>query len=142
MVSEQSDSDETLVAITKMEHKLDLATLYLREKPNIWYQGWQMIHKEKSWNEFFGALWQRFGHVCKNKQLNATIATEDEVVEMEGAESNEEEIEKIRGMVNGKDILILIDSGSTHIFVDIAMARCVGSVISKARTLVVTIANQ
>ncbi|EEF39760.1 conserved hypothetical protein [Ricinus communis] len=160
MVSEQSDSDETLVAIAKMRRvgtsSLEHCVANVQEEFNkLKQKGNVEEYQEKlkdlksfmmkyhAWldesyyvSSFISGLSKELRPMVKIFKLS-DLHQAYEVVEMERAEFNEEKIVKdgnveislhaikgsgsmntlkIKGMVNGKDILILIDSGSTHSF--------------------------
>lgn len=110
------------------------------------------------------------GHQCKLKQLNAmsTSTDQDEMEQIElmeiGGESTEElqEVEimyeaislntlsgtevpntiRLRGESKKNKITILLDSRSTHSFLDLETAKRIGCVIYKAIPMRVTIANR
>ncbi|EEF36408.1 conserved hypothetical protein [Ricinus communis] len=45
------------------DQKIDLATLFLREKADIWYQGWQVQNIESTWDECAEELCKRFAEL-------------------------------------------------------------------------------
>ncbi|EEF51978.1 conserved hypothetical protein [Ricinus communis] len=45
------------------DHKIDLTSLYLGEKADIWFQGWQAQHPKSSWIDFLEELCKRFGEL-------------------------------------------------------------------------------
>ncbi|XP_019252808.1 PREDICTED: uncharacterized protein LOC109231614 [Nicotiana attenuata] len=104
------------------------------------------------------------GHQCKQRQLNAISAAQEETIEeiREQEETMlipEEEIVdeaislnalsgtevpntiKLRGESKKNSLTILLDSGSTHSFLDMEAAKRTGCLISEAVTMRVTVAN-
>ncbi|XP_020104448.1 uncharacterized protein LOC109721311 [Ananas comosus] len=109
-----------------------------------------------------------FGHQCKQQTVNtmnaigevAEVYDEEclkEVTEMDeqdveekeelgmsvhalSAENLEETI-KIQGEAKGKDLVILVDTGSTHSFIDINTAKEIKATITTTSPLLVTVAN-
>lgn len=110
------------------------------------------------------------GHQCKNKQLNTMIAgektreldqTTDLPQELEFIEDSQElemvdeavslntlpgtEVPNtitLNGTAKKKILTILLDSGSTHSFLDIETARHIGCLLKEARPMRVTVANE
>ncbi|OIT03430.1 hypothetical protein A4A49_57614, partial [Nicotiana attenuata] len=109
------------------------------------------------------------GHQCKNKQLNAMTA-EEEIREVDQTTDLPQELEftensqelelveeavslnalsgtevpntiTLNGTAKKKILTILLDSGSTHSFLDIETARQIGCVLKEARPMRVTVAN-
>lgn len=110
------------------------------------------------------------GHQCKNKQLNAMTA-EEEIRETNHTNDLPQELEFIEdshelemveeaislnalsgtevpntitlnGTSKKKLLTILLDSGSTHSFLDMETARQIGCIHKEARPMRVTVANE
>lgn len=95
------------------------------------------------------------GHVCKNRALKFILVDEDEkdyTKEGDELESNREQVMetfvnalagsskhrtiRVPGIIKGRKISILIDSGSTHSFIDEGLARELSLVIDGTETLI------
>nr|CAD1832908.1 unnamed protein product [Ananas comosus var. bracteatus] len=108
------------------------------------------------------------GHSCKTHAVNYLSASQeitevyDEVTlrgmdeeEVPGADEEEEtglsvhalsaedaqDTIKVQGEIKGKVLSILVDTGSTHSFIDIGIAKETGAKISTTNPLLVTVAN-
>ncbi|KAL0361047.1 UNVERIFIED_CONTAM: Retrovirus-related Pol polyprotein from transposon.6 [Sesamum radiatum] len=101
------------------------------------------------------------GHRCKMRQVHMLLIEEEAKTYEEREEALEEVLEeentivavytmgggvnshtlRVNGMVNGKEIHILIDSGSTHYFVDEKVAQVLGCKLEPATPMYVRVAN-
>ncbi|KAL0332798.1 UNVERIFIED_CONTAM: hypothetical protein Scaly_2181300 [Sesamum calycinum] len=101
------------------------------------------------------------GHRCKYRQVHMLMTEEEAKAYEDGEEQIEESPEdedatvsframggnnsnktlRINGKVNGKDIHILIDSGSTHCFIDEKVVQVLGCKLEQTTSMAVRIAD-
>lgn len=109
------------------------------------------------------------GHQCKQKQINAMIAeatpeieeeeleemvNDDDILELQEEQVLDEAISlnalsgtvvpntiKLGGESKKNKITVLLDSSSTHNFLDLEIAKRIGCLINDARPMKVTVAN-
>ncbi|KAF7154148.1 hypothetical protein RHSIM_Rhsim01G0093400 [Rhododendron simsii] len=102
------------------------------------------------------------GHRCQKKQLYVIIGDEEEEEDIGQdnpgvdvatlkdemlisihalAESNSFRTMRVVGTIKGKEVVILIDSGTTHNFIDLRVAKISGIMVEQTPDLTVTIAD-
>ncbi|KAL0408313.1 UNVERIFIED_CONTAM: hypothetical protein Sradi_1765700 [Sesamum radiatum] len=148
------------------EQKVSLASVYMQGRAELWFQViWKKeaevrARKEKNLCYKCDEPYNP-GHRCRMRQVHMLLIEDEAKTYEEGEEPLEEVTEeenaivavyamgasvnsqtlKINGKVNGKEIHILIDSGSTHCFIEEKVVQVLGCGIEPATPMTVRVAN-
>ncbi|KAG8385566.1 hypothetical protein BUALT_Bualt03G0058500 [Buddleja alternifolia] len=121
------------------EHKVPLASIYMEGKAEMWYQGYMEREEPRIWEEFVLAVLARFedtnpemiiGHKCKQRQIYLIMTKKEEMAYCGDV-----------GVAYGQKIQILIDSGSTHCFLDENTVQRLGCVTEYTTPMMVSVAD-
>ncbi|KAL2490851.1 Uncharacterized protein Adt_26479 [Abeliophyllum distichum] len=144
------------------EFKVGIAEMCLKGKAYIWFYGFAASHPNAGWNVFAEELCKRFSEntgeeivetFSKIRQFGSIAEYPKRFEEQESKEVMEISINalddkmrhktiRVPGLIKWKKISILIDSGSTHSFVDEGLISQLKYNTDQSKSLTVTVANE
>ncbi|KAL2532583.1 Uncharacterized protein Adt_05934 [Abeliophyllum distichum] len=131
------------------ELKLGIAEMYLKWKAYVWFHVFLSSHSSTDWGLLTTEVCKRFNLVAEEEEEEAVdevLAEEEDMGVMQISldaltGSLIHKTIKIPGKIKGKQISIMMDSGSTHSLIDERLVKSLGYTCDLSKPLGVTVAN-